>query len=88
MVMKCTILLKYILIILLYISSSCLLVQAWEDDDLIYWTDEKSDRLYWGETFDNDIYTVEAYDFPKTDMKGQIGTPYVGLNLYKDGKSL
>ena len=86
MVMKSTILLKYILIILLYISSSCFLVQAWEDDDLIYWTDEKSDKLYWGETFDNDIYTVEAYDFPRTDMKGQIGTPYVGVNLYKNGE--
>jgi len=86
MSMKCTILFKYILIVLLYISSSCLLVQAWGNDDLIYWTDEKSDKLYWGETFDNDIYTVEAYDFPRTDIKGQIGTPYVGVNLYKDGE--
>lgn len=86
MVMKSTILLKYILIVLLYISSSCLLVQAWEDKDLTYWTDEKSDKLYWGETFDNDIYTVEAYDFPRTGIKGQIGTPYVGVNLYKDGE--
>ncbi|MCD4808827.1 MAG: hypothetical protein K8R17_02905, partial [Methanosarcinales archaeon] len=62
------------------------MVQAWENDDLIYWTDEKSDKLYWGETFDNDIYTVEAYDFPRTDIKGQIGTPYVGVNLYENGE--
>jgi uncharacterized repeat protein (TIGR01451 family) len=86
MVTKNIIILKYILIALLYISSSCLLAQAWEDEDLIHWTGEKSDKLYWGETFDNDIYTVEAYDFPRTDIKGQIGTPYVGVNLYENGE--
>lgn len=86
MVMKNIIILKYILIVILYISSSCLLAHAWEDEDLIYWTDEVSDKLYWGETFDNDIYTVEAYDFPRTDIKGQIGTPYVGVNLYENGE--
>jgi PGF-CTERM protein/uncharacterized repeat protein (TIGR01451 family) len=86
MVMKNTILLKYIIIVMLYVSSSCVLVQAWENDDLIYWTDVKSDKLYWGETFKNDIYTVEAYDFPRTDIKGQIDTPYVGVNLYKNGE--
>jgi uncharacterized repeat protein (TIGR01451 family) len=86
MATKNTTMLKYILMITLYVSSSLLLVQAWEDDDINYWTEEKSDTLYWGETLENDIYTVEAYDFPRTDMKGQIGTPYVGVNLYKDGE--
>lgn len=84
MVMKNSMILKYILIILLYVSSSCLVTQAWEDKDLIHWTDEKTDTLDWGETFNNNIYTVEAYDFPRTNIKGQIGTPYVGVNLYKD----
>ena len=85
MAMKNIIILKYILIVLLYISSSCLLVQAWEDEDL-FWTDIKTDTLEWGETFDNDIYTVEAYDFPRTDIKGNISTVYVGINLYKNGE--
>ena len=84
MAMKNIIILKYILIVLLYVSSSCLLVQAWEDEDL-YWTgDKETDTLEWGETLDNDIYTVEAYDFPRTNIKGQIITPYVGINLYKN----
>jgi uncharacterized repeat protein (TIGR01451 family) len=86
MAIKNIIILKYILIILLYVSSSCLVVQAWEDKDLIYWTDEKTAILEWGETLDNDIYTVEAYDFPRTNIKGQIGTRYVGINLYKNGE--
>ena len=84
MAMKNIIILKYILIVLLYISSSCLLVQAWEDDDLIYWADEKTAELEWGETLDNDIYTIEAYDFPRIDIKGNISTVYVGVNLYEN----
>ena len=38
-------LLKYILIFILYMSSSLLLVQAWEDDDIIYWKEEKLDKF-------------------------------------------
>jgi len=86
MVLKNTIILKYILIVILYISSSCLLVHAWEDKDIIYWTNEKTEILEWGDTFDNDNYTVEVYDFPRTNIKGQIGTPYVGVNLYENGE--
>jgi len=88
MAMKNIIILKYILIILLYISSSCLVVQAWEDEDLVHWSDDESesDTLYWGESLELDIYTVEAYDFPRIDITGQIGIPYVVVNLYKDGE--
>jgi len=75
---------KYLLIIALLISSFCSTVQAWEDDDLKHWTDSKSAKLYWGDTLENSVYKVEAYDFPRTDRKGQINTPYVGINLYKD----
>ena len=60
------------------------MVQAWEDEDLIHWTDEETDTLEWGETIDNDIYTVEAYDFPRTNIKGQIVKAYVGVNLYEN----
>ena len=84
MTLKNGLLLKYLLIATLLISVMCSVVQAWEDEDLKYWADEKSSKLYWGDTLKNSVYRVEAYDFPRTDRKGQINTPYVGINLYKD----
>ncbi|MDF1558185.1 MAG: BatD family protein [ANME-2 cluster archaeon] len=78
--------LKYILIIALFISGFCSTAQAWEDEDLKHWAQGKSAKLYWGDTLDTSVYRIEAYDFPRTDRKGQINTPYVGVNLYKDGE--
>ncbi|MBW6517210.1 MAG: hypothetical protein K0A89_01725 [ANME-2 cluster archaeon] len=74
------------LIIALVISIFCSTAQAWEDADLEHWASGKSGKLYWGDTLENGVYKVEAYDFPRTDRKGQINTPYVGINLYKDGE--
>lgn len=75
---------RYLLVLGLLIVSTCSVVQAWEDDDLLHWTDDKSSTLEWGETIENGNYTVEAYDFPRTNIKGQIGTPYVGIHLYEN----
>ncbi len=75
--------LRYVLIIVLVISNLAMIAQAWEVDD-IKWAQGKTGTLYWGDKLENGNFTVEAYDFPRTDNKGNIGTRFVGIKLYED----
>jgi hypothetical protein len=73
---------KYACLVILILLNLIITAQAWENEDL-YWTDSKTKTLHWGDTFEIGNYTIEAYDFPRTEYKGQIGTRYVGINLYE-----
>ena len=75
--------LRYLVIIVLVISNLAMIVQAWEEDD-IKWAKDKTGTLYWGDKLENGNFTVEAYDFPRTDHKGNIGTRFVGIKLYEN----
>jgi len=74
---------RYLVFIVLVISNLAIITQAWEEDDII-WAQGKSGTLNWGDKLENGNYTVEAYDFPRTDIKGNIGTRFVGIKLYEN----
>lgn len=85
MILKKTDIFKYLLLTGLLFSIFCPSAQAWEDKDLQHWTSAKTATIEWGGSFENGIYKVEAFDFPRIDRKGQIDTRYVGLHLYENG---
>jgi len=74
----------YLILLVLLILSFCSVVQAWENEDIKHWTDEKTETLEWGESFQNDKYKVEAFDFPRLDLRGQLTNRYVGIRLYEN----
>ncbi len=67
----------YFLIIILCINIAC----AYGEDDL-EWACGNSKELNLGETISNGNYTVEAYNFPKSD-RNEI--QFVGIKLYENG---
>lgn len=75
---------RYLVVIVLVILNLAIIAQAWDEDDII-WAQGKSGTLNWGDKLENGNYTVEAYDFPRTDYKGNIGTRFVGIKLYENG---
>ena len=69
--------LLYFLLIILCINIAC----AYGEDDL-EWACGNSKKLHLGETISNGNYTVEAYNFPKSD-RNEI--QFVGIKLYENG---
>lgn len=75
MVMK--VLLYFLMIILLCTN----IASAYDEDDL-EWACGNSKELHLGETISNGNFTVEAYNFPRSD---QNETMFAGIRLYEDG---
>ncbi|RZN14061.1 MAG: hypothetical protein EF812_06360 [Methanosarcinales archaeon] len=68
--------LLYFLLIVICIN----IATAYDEDDL-EWACGNSKELHLGETISNGNYTVEAYNFPRSDRNE---TRFVGIRLYKD----
>jgi len=75
MVMK--ILLYFLLIILLCTN----IASAYDEDDL-EWACGNSKELHLGETISNGNFTVEVYNFPRSDQNEIM---FVGIRLYENG---
>ncbi|MEA1869996.1 MAG: hypothetical protein U9N09_07640 [Euryarchaeota archaeon] len=71
------VLLYFLLILFLYTN----IASAYDEDDL-EWACGNSKELHLGETISNGNFTVEAYNFPRSD---QNETRFVGTRLYEDG---
>ena len=69
--------LLYFLLIILCINIAC----AYSEDDL-EWACGNSKKLHFGETISNGNYTVEAYNFPKSN-RNEI--QFIGIKLYENG---
>jgi len=69
--------LLFFLLIILCINIAC----AYSEDDL-EWACGNSKELHLGETISNGNYTVEAYNFPKSN---QNEIRFVGIKLYENG---
>jgi uncharacterized repeat protein (TIGR01451 family) len=67
----------YFLLIILCINIAC----AYDEDNL-EWACGNSKKLNLGETISNGNYTVEAYNFPKSDLNE---IQFVGIKLYENG---
>jgi uncharacterized repeat protein (TIGR01451 family) len=75
--MDMKILLYFLLIIILCTS----IASAYDEDDL-EWACGNSKELHLGDTISNGNYTVEAYNFPRSDLDE---TMFVGIRLYENG---
>jgi len=69
--------LLYFLLIIICLNTAF----AYDEDDL-EWACGNSKEISLGETISNGNYTVEAYNFPRSD-RNEI--QFVGIRLYKDG---
>ncbi len=69
--------LLYFLLIIICLNTA----SAYDEDDL-EWACGNSKEISLGETISNGNYTVEAYNFPRSD-RNEI--QFVGIRLYKDG---
>ncbi len=70
------ILLYFLMIIL------CLNIASAYDEDDLEWACGNSKKLHLSETISNGNFTVEAYNFPRSD---QNETMFVGIRLYENG---
>ena len=70
--------LLYFLMIILLCTN---IASAYDEDDL-EWACGNSKELHLGETISNGNFTVEAYNFPRSD---QNETMFVGIRLYENG---
>ncbi len=68
----------YLLLIILLCTS---IASAYDEDDL-EWACGNSKKLHLGETISNGNFTVEAYNFPRSDRNE---TRFVGIRLYENG---
>ncbi len=68
----------YILLIILLCTN---IASAYDEDDL-EWACGNSKELHLDETISNGNFTVEAYNFPRSDRNE---TRFVGIRLYKNG---
>lgn len=60
-------------------------VAAAYTQEQIQWDSATTQTMKWGDKVTIGNYTLEAYNFPKTDVVGQIGTPFIGLRFYENG---
>ena len=60
----------------------CINITTAYDEDDLEWACGNSKELHLGETISNGNFTVEAYNFPRSD---QNGVRFVGIRLYENG---